>query len=96
MHRVLQDTRATPGKKRKIQKNQEQEDMQSTKVVKHNRAQKEKSSEDPGSSSCDLPPTPISVMRKVGLALGMEAADLTKEKFMTTPADKVPTDVPNG
>jgi hypothetical protein len=95
MHRALKDTRATSAKKRKTQKHQVQEDLQSTKVVMHIGVQEEKSSADQGSSSCDLPPTPISVMRKVGLALGMEAADLTKEKFMTTPADKVPTDVPN-
>jgi hypothetical protein len=34
-------------------------------------------------------------MQRVGLALGMEATDLTKEKFMTAPDDKAPTDVPN-
>jgi hypothetical protein len=34
-------------------------------------------------------------MQRVGLALGMDAADLTEEKFMTAPADKASTDVPN-
>jgi hypothetical protein len=95
MHKVLPDTRATPAKKRKVQKNKEQEEVPSVKIVRSKRTQKEKFSAVPDSNSCDLPPTPISVMQRVGLALGMEATDLTKEKFMTAPDDKAPTDVPN-
>jgi hypothetical protein len=44
---------------------------------------------------CDVPPTLIPVMQKVGLALGIEAQELTKEKFMATPDDKATPDCSN-
>jgi hypothetical protein len=95
MHKVLPDTRATPAKKRKVLKNKEQDEGPSVQVGRNKKTQKKKSSAVPDSSASVLPPTPISVMQRVGLALGMEASDLTKEKFMTAPKDKAPTDVPN-
>ncbi|KAM0827059.1 hypothetical protein ACQ4PT_068439 [Festuca glaucescens] len=97
MHKALPDTRATPCKRRKIQKKIDQEDEHPSKEVKQKRKQKERNRAEFASTSniCEVPPTPIPVMQKVGLALGMEATELTKEKFMAAPDDKAPSDVSN-
>ncbi|KAM0857545.1 hypothetical protein ACQ4PT_048398 [Festuca glaucescens] len=85
------------GKRRKIQKKIDQEDEHPSKEVKKRRKQKENHRADSASTSniCEVPPTPIPVMQKVGLALGIDATELTKEKFMAAPDDKEPTDVSN-
>jgi hypothetical protein len=43
---------------------------------------------------CNIPVTPIKVMQKVGLALGIDAAELAKEKLMAEP-DEAPTSQSN-
>jgi hypothetical protein len=53
---------------------------------------RKKSSSD---KECNIPPTPISFMQKVGLDLGIVAHDLSKEKFAATPDDKTTPDVSN-
>ncbi|KAM0847559.1 hypothetical protein ACQ4PT_054943 [Festuca glaucescens] len=89
--------RATPSKKRKVQRKQDQVGDQHVKDISKKKSSKgapgrKKSASD---KECNIPPTPISVMQKVGLALGIDAHDLSKEKFMATPDDKVAPDVSN-
>jgi hypothetical protein len=59
MHKALPDIRATPCKKRKVQKKFDQEDEHPSKEVKKKRTQKKKNGAEPASNSdsCDLPPT---------------------------------------
>jgi hypothetical protein len=82
-HVVLPDPRGQASKKRKVQRKliqdeiiAEKEQEQSEEGDKMGMQQKE---------DCTIPSTPLKVMQQVGLALGMDAAQLTKEKLMAAP-----------
>jgi hypothetical protein len=37
------------------------------------------------SANCTLPPTPIPLLQQIGLSLGIDPKELTKEKLMAAP-----------
>jgi predicted RND superfamily exporter protein len=88
-HVALFDKSAPVSKKQKIQRRLKQKDC--TEAIP--KSPEEKSSSRTGSpgkennesSHCTLPPTPIHVQQQIGLSLGIDPKDLTKEKLMTAP-----------
>jgi hypothetical protein len=96
-HSALPDTRQSTRKRRKIQRKALQQDIlggiekdpedticddqQQVFPTKNGTAGTEHDQE----KECNIPVTPIKVMQKVGLALGIDAAELVKEKLMADP-----------
>jgi hypothetical protein len=42
--------------------------------------------------NCSIPATPIVIIQKVGMALGIDADELTREKLMADPKNKTAED----
>jgi hypothetical protein len=87
-HVALIDKRAPVSKKRKVQRrlNQKKDCSEATpkspdegKGSSMNESSSQKGSK---SAHCTLPPTPIPLLQKIGLSLGIDPKDLTREKLM--------------
>jgi hypothetical protein len=83
-HVALPDTRAPVSKKRKMERRQIQQEIMASKAIQLSSPSEDSSQEEArkgSSQDCNIPHTPIKVMQKVGLYLGIEAAELRKEKL---------------
>jgi predicted RND superfamily exporter protein len=88
-HVALFDKSAPVSKKQKIQRRLKQKDCTEA-IPKSPEGKSSSRTGSPGkenneSSHCTLPPTPIHVQQQIGLSLGIDPKDLTKEKLMTAP-----------
>jgi hypothetical protein len=82
-HVVLPDPRGQASKKRKVQRKLIQDEIIAEKEQQRSEEGDKENTQQRG--DCTIPSTPIKVMQQVGLALGMDAAQLTKEKLMAAP-----------
>jgi hypothetical protein len=88
-HVALIDKSAPVSKKKKVQRRLKQrdctEDTPKSPEGRNSSRTGSSGKANDESTYCSLPPTPIHVLQQIGLSLGIDPKDLTKEKLMAAP-----------